>query len=431
MNNAGKKSWKKPAAGAFALVLIVGACLFFGGSGEALRAQDLKREGKTEAIEFVTGNYKTYLSSLEDVENILKGAIAKYDTDGLFRVDIDEEELKKKGPTSPIIVKNDGSANMIKYVSMYGEGVGTGFYPSKGIPSGLVGMAFEKEITIKKRVVAEDKLKDWESVLSDITKDKEKNQVYTVVAGDCLGVVAEKLDMKLDRLLELNNFEDEGEILHVGDELVVSVPEPDLSILSNVVSTSEEEYKADTEYKLNDSWYTTQSVTLSEGTIGRRVATTSTVSRNGRESTKSLIASVILEESVPDVVEKGTQEPPTYIKPIRGGRFSSGFAMRWGKMHKGVDWACGTGTPVFASCGGTVVRADYSGSYGYVVYINHPDGRQTRYAHNSKLACHVGQQVKQGEVIAYSGSTGNSTGPHVHFEILIGGTQVNPLKYLQ
>ena len=77
------------------------------------------------------------------------------------------------------------------------------------------------------------------------------------------------------------------------------------------------------------------------------------------------------------------------------------------------------------------MRAEYSSSYGYVVYINHPDGRQTRYAHNSKLACNVGDVVKQGEVIAYSGSTGNSTGPHVHFEILIGGTQVNPLKYLQ
>ena len=100
-------------------------------------------------------------------------------------------------------------------------------------------------------------------------------------------------------------------------------------------------------------------------------------------------------------------------------------------MHKGIDWACGTGTPVFASSAGVVEKAQYSPSYGYVVYIDHPDGRQTRYAHNSKLACKAGQTVKQGQVIAYSGSTGNSTGPHVHFEILIGGVQVNPLKYLQ
>jgi len=88
------------------------------------------------------------------------------------------------------------------------------------------------------------------------------------------------------------------------------------------------------------------------------------------------------------------------------------------------------GTNIFASSAGTVVRADYNGGYGLCVLISHPDGRMTRYAHCSKLLVSVGQQVKQGETIAKSGNTGRSTGPHLHFEIIINGSAVNPLKYI-
>ena len=141
-------------------------------------------------------------------------------------------------------------------------------------------------------------------------------------------------------------------------------------------------------------------------------------------------------EAVPKIVERGTKIPPTYIKPISGGRLSSNFGRRKSptkgasSYHKGVDWSVPTGTAVFASCGGPVARAGWGSGYGYCVYINHEDGRQTRYGHLSKVLVKVGQTVKQGERIALSGNTGVSTGPHLHFEILINGSQVNPLKYL-
>ena len=115
---------------------------------------------------------------------------------------------------------------------------------------------------------------------------------------------------------------------------------------------------------------------------------------------------------------------------MTGGVLTSGFKMRWGSMHRGIDWAVPTGTSVRASCGGTVVSAGWMGSYGYCVTLSHPDGRQTRYAHLSKILVSVGQKVDQNQTIARSGSTGRSTGPHVHFEIIIGGQRVNPLQYL-
>ena len=83
-----------------------------------------------------------------------------------------------------------------------------------------------------------------------------------------------------------------------------------------------------------------------------------------------------------------------------------------------------------ASCGGTVTKAGWASGYGYVVYIKHPDGRETRYGHCSKVLVSVGQQVSQGQKIALSGNTGNSTGPHLQFEIRIHGVAVNPLNYL-
>jgi len=135
-------------------------------------------------------------------------------------------------------------------------------------------------------------------------------------------------------------------------------------------------------------------------------------------------------------MERGTKIPPTFIKPIYGGRISSGFGPRrspggiGSTYHKGVDWAVATGTSVMASSGGTITQAGWSGGYGYCVLITHPGGTQTRYAHLSKVLVSVGQHVNQGEVIGRSGSTGNSTGPHLHFEVLIGGTAVNPLGYV-
>ena len=136
------------------------------------------------------------------------------------------------------------------------------------------------------------------------------------------------------------------------------------------------------------------------------------------------------------IVERGTKIPPTYIKPLSGGRLSSGFGGRKAPTkgastnHKGVDWATPIGTAIYASSGGTVTKAGWGSGYGYVIYIKHPDGRETRYGHLSKVLVSPGQSVKQGQKIALSGNTGRSTGPHLHFEIRINGVAVNPLKYL-
>ncbi|MBA2293508.1 MAG: peptidoglycan DD-metalloendopeptidase family protein [Actinobacteria bacterium] len=112
------------------------------------------------------------------------------------------------------------------------------------------------------------------------------------------------------------------------------------------------------------------------------------------------------------------------------GPVTSGFGMRWGRMHEGIDIAVGSGTSVRASAAGSVIYAGWLGGYGNLVVVDHGGGLSTAYAHNSSFASSVGQTVVAGEVVAYSGNTGNSSGPHVHFEVRVNGSAVDPLGYL-
>jgi len=147
---------------------------------------------------------------------------------------------------------------------------------------------------------------------------------------------------------------------------------------------------------------------------GRRVTPNQTV-RPGQDS----------------VLPRSTDPVDGFIWPTRGV-ISSGYGWRWGRMHRGVDIAAPTGTPIVASAPGVVERAGWNnGGYGNLVDIRHSDGSLTRYAHNSRLHVEVGQQVEQGELIAEMGSTGYSTGPHLHFEIHqpTEGT-VNPMAFM-
>jgi murein DD-endopeptidase MepM/ murein hydrolase activator NlpD len=112
------------------------------------------------------------------------------------------------------------------------------------------------------------------------------------------------------------------------------------------------------------------------------------------------------------------------------GQFTSPFGYRWGKLHAGIDIAVPVGTPVHAADAGTVRIAGWVGGYGNYVCIDHGGGLSTCYGHNSRLGVSVGQKVSKGQVIAASGNTGHSTGPHIHFETRVGGVPRDPMGYL-
>jgi murein DD-endopeptidase MepM/ murein hydrolase activator NlpD len=112
------------------------------------------------------------------------------------------------------------------------------------------------------------------------------------------------------------------------------------------------------------------------------------------------------------------------------GLLTSGFGYRWGRMHEGIDIAVPEGTPIRASKGGTVIMASYNGGYGNYTCIDHGSGLSTCYAHQSGFVAGAGQSVSQGQIIGYSGNTGSSTGPHLHFEVRVNGAAQDPMGYL-
>lgn len=117
------------------------------------------------------------------------------------------------------------------------------------------------------------------------------------------------------------------------------------------------------------------------------------------------------------------------IWPV-SGPVVSGYGMRWGRMHEGIDISASSGTPIVAAAAGTVIHAGWLGGYGNLVVVDHGSGLATAYAHASSILVSLGQQVSQGQTIALVGSTGNSSGPHLHFEVRVNGTAVDPLGYL-
>lgn len=389
--------------------------------------------------------YRANFTTLGDVEEFLNRVKAPSDEADAYAVRISADDSHVNGILSAVLeergsqtdkeklseempaknLRAGASAKLADAMEYAMENPDDGSYQT-----GVLDMEFVEDVKVYENYVDASQISDIEEQVVEVTKEKESNKIYVVESGDCLSVIALDHDTTVSSIVALNGFEDGDVMIRDGQELIIAVPEPDLKIRLTMGEVYEEDYTEEPVIIENDSWYTTKEVVHEEGTIGHRERNDIVVYENGVETDRQMLQEKILVASKASVIERGTVIPPTYIKPLGGGRFTSGFGRRWGRMHKGVDWACPVGTTVYASCGGTVIQASYNGGYGNNVVISHPDGRMTRYAHNSKLLVKVGQQVEQGEAIALSGNTGRSTGPHVHFELYINGSAVNPLKYI-
>ena len=387
------------------------------------------------------------IASAEGVNCILQAALNKYDSAGEFKVELvldpnrEINVLTTKITTSEQRLEEDWVMPMAGYEKADYEMMQAMDAKIQrtfdDFDYGLVDLYYGDEIEVVETYLHQSELTDDVTAQEILTRDQEKNKIYEVQPGDTLSEISLETDIPLDRIIEMNEMlEDENSTIRVGDELIITIPEPELSVGRQEEIYYEEDYDAPTEYIYNDDWYTTDSVVRRQPSAGHRNVAALVTYRNTNVVSTEILKEEVTIQPVAKVVEVGTRIPPTYIKPISGGRLSSNFGRRSAPTrgastyHKGVDWATPTGTAVMASSGGTVVRAGWGSGYGYVVYIRHPDGRETRYAHLSKVLVKTGETVKQGQKIALSGNTGRSTGPHLHFEILINGSQVNPLQYL-
>ncbi len=405
------------------------------------------------------GTYTVYLDTIEDVYDVLELAKGKYDPNNLFHVNIIADDEREINIYTAELISSDVQVQEIETVGIKvseiqlkdvireieEEDSKEEAVPEEEAPAvvvdpngdGLKAMSFGEKVEITEAYVSKEWITSSEEAADQITKESQKNEIYEVQAGDTLSTIANGHGLYVKEVLALNSGLSESTVLQIGDEIIITVPQPELTVMTVEQSTYEEEYFGEVEYVYNDDWYTTKSVVLQEEVAGYHEVTALITKRNGMEESREMIDEVVMREPVCKIVEIGTKTPPTYIRPLSGGRQTSGYGMRKAPTkgastnHRAIDWATPTGTAIWASSGGTVSVAGWQSGYGYVVYINHPDGNQTRYGHLSKILVSVGQKVKQGQKIALSGNTGRSTGPHLHFEIRVNGTPVNPYNYIR
>jgi len=405
---------------------------------------------KQPAYEVKINEFTVNLSSIDDVIALLNASKAEYDPDSEWKVWLvtdNSRELnvlttkiekvsEQSMPTldKPVIFPKAGA--LLKMEEIYDSAFAQ--KSDNMFEFGVKKIDFDENVEVVQAYVDADKISTLDEAIEAVTKTSEKSKKYEVVAGDTLGAIAEKNDMSIEDIIKLNTvtIPNTSATIRVGDEITISSPEPELSVVRTERRYYEENYDEDVIYVDNDEWYTNESVVLQQPVTGYRKVVADVTYRNAELLNTEILYENVTVKAVAKIVERGTKVPPTYVYPL-WGRMSSGFGRRKAPkkgastFHKGIDIAVPIGTAVMASCGGTVTRAGWGSGYGYVVYIQHPDGKSTRYGHLSKVLVKAGQTVSQGQKIALSGNTGVSTGPHLHFEILVGGTQVNPLKYLQ
>ncbi|MBQ3163787.1 MAG: M23 family metallopeptidase [Lachnospiraceae bacterium] len=387
------------------------------------------------------------LASYQDVYELLMQALVPYDTQQEYEVKLVLDDTREINVLTTQIQKKENvkiaenlwlSAGIqTELDSMYQDIIELQEKRFEEYELGLVDIAYGDKVEIVEAYLLEEELQTVDEAVNLVTKEQETQVIYKVKSGDTLSEIALTNNIPMEELIAINDMlEDENTTIRVDQELVITVPEPDLSVIWKEEQIFTEDYEAEIQYVPNDDWYTTQKVTLQEPSAGRRKIVAVTTYKNGQAQDREVLKEEIYAEAIPKIVERGTKIPPTYVKPVSGGRLSSRFGSRSAPTkgastnHKGVDWALPIGTAVVASNAGTVTKAGWASGYGYAVYIKHADGRETRYAHLSKVLVKAGQTVSQGQRIALSGNTGRSTGPHLHFEIRINGVAVDPLKYL-
>ncbi len=261
-----------------------------------------------------------------------------------------------------------------------------------------------------------------EEVVVDPTGDEELDPApqllsYTVVAGDSLSSIAAKYGTDVTTLMGLNSLSSDNH-LQVGKTIKVLTVKGVVHKIAkgDTLWDISMTYKVDSEtiQKANPEMVPAALKLGYELIIpGGKTPRVSSVSRGNTSRSGSSSEAV----------------GSSYVWPVKG-RITSGFGLRSGGFHEAIDIGIPTGTTVRAARSGKVTFSGWASGYGYLVKISHSSGYETRYAHNSKLLVSVGQQVEQGQAIAYSGSTGNSTGPHLHFEIRKNGAALNPMSLL-
>ncbi len=288
---------------------------------------------------------------------------------------------------------------------------------------------------------------DEAALKGKLTSQAVVEKTYTVQAGDTLSGIAQKHDMTTAELRALNKAFASTDMVHIGDVLTIRRPESYLQVKVIKTIRYTEKINYTTQYVNRSDWYVTKSQVKVKGQEGSQDLVAEITYLDGVEQGRTVISRTVTKEPVTKVVERGTKK----VYSQGGTAVQQGDGITHGSMlwpvpicrnmsrgyrsgHYALDIANGPVTvnnkPCVAADGGTVVYAGWYYGYGNYVKIRHSNGLETTYAHLNAISVVKGQQVSRGQQVGLIGSTGNSTGPHLHFEVIRNGVKVNPLNYV-
>lgn len=300
----------------------------------------------------------------------------------------------------------------------------------------IVDVSLSDEVTYEGAVVAENELLTIEEGVELLEKGTLEDQIHLVEAGDVLFSIAQSYDLTMDQLLELNPSLEEDDLLQIDQEINVTDYAPYVDVIVEKHERVEETIDYETIVEQSDELYRGESRVEQTGQEGKREVQYEMEIVNGAVVDKEVIEEEITKDVVDKIIIEGTKVIPSrgtgdFAWPAVGGQITSHYGPRWGSHHDGIDIAGVSNRSILAADNGTVEFAGYhNGGYGNKVIINHNNGYKTVYAHLASIDVQVGQTVPKGTTIGVMGTSGRSTGVHLHFEVFRNGSTINPVNVL-
>lgn len=300
----------------------------------------------------------------------------------------------------------------------------------------ILDVRLSKNVSYSNVKVTPDQIMSVENAIKFLQTGAIEQQKYHVQEGDVLGSIANRNGLALKDMLAINPGVTENTVLKIGQELNITVSVPRLHVVVDLETLANEEIAFPREVVEDKSMPKGDKKVKQNGQNGQQLVTYKISQQNGQVVSKEATSRNVVKQPVTEITIKGTKVIPSrgtgqLSWPTVGGYISSPMGWRGGRMHKGIDIARPSNHTIKAADNGVVVSAGYSGSFGNKIMINHQNGLVTLYAHLSSIGVSVGQTVSKGQSIGVMGSTGNSTGTHLHFEVHQNGAPQNPMGYLR
>jgi murein DD-endopeptidase MepM/ murein hydrolase activator NlpD len=451
-----KVSWRSPKVigGSLVVVLLLGGSYIFSTNSAAYVVINGEPVGIVENVQ----SGKDLIEKVLDEKGASLGVSAKthdeieYTRARMAKGEVDvltEEELEQKlsyyiegvevtVADNSLFVLPD-QENVDNLLKAYQE-----LYVKSDESNQVTSVTFEEEVGTQSIEATPESVTSFDQALEKLKQGNIQKNEYEIQESDSWWLIARKNDLLTSEVLAANPGATLDTVIKPGEKIFIEKVSPYLTVVSEGTQTDKETIPFDVVTKTDATLASGQSKVTQAGADGEKEVKYTYVKKNDKIISKSILDETVLKKSVEQVVAKGPQRTQVTVASSRGsgqtgsglirpygGTTSSYYGYRGGEFHTGIDYSGSVGDPYVAAASGKVVSAGWNGNYGYSLVIDHGNGIQTRYAHSSKLLVKAGQSVSKGQTIGLVGSTGRSTGPHLHFEVIINGDTVNPLNYLR